>query len=213
MTPDPRILVYVQAVPNAILSDGKFSDLAKGTFSIGHSSKTALDSVRRIFPNAKIKAAGYPPVLSEAMARGADLAISLPLCDDPLEQARSFPAEPYNYIIIGENFEGPFSGSVLCGALASLRKMDLTFLSADADSFQRGGVVLVADNLMAPTSIDIRRINFATNQVFAPAEVRGKSLIEKPKSIARPEKFESSSPSEIAAYFSRRLRRFAVGAT
>ncbi|HKW05266.1 MAG TPA: hypothetical protein VJN71_08215, partial [Nitrososphaerales archaeon] len=85
MTPDPRIVVYVQAVPSAVLSDGKFSDLAKGKFSINHSSKTALDSARRIFPNAKIKAAGYAPVLSEAIARGADLAISLPLCDDPLE--------------------------------------------------------------------------------------------------------------------------------
>lgn len=212
MNPDPRILVYVQAIPNAMLSEGKFSDLAKGKFSINHSSKTALDSARRIFPNAKIKAAGYSPVLSEAIARGADLAISLPLCDDPLEQARSFPSEPYDYIIIGENFEGPFSGSLLCGSLASLRKMEFSFSSVGADSFQRGGVVLVADNLTAPTSIDIRRINLATNQVFAHAEVRGKSLIEK-KSIAPPEKFVSNSPSEIAAYFSRRLRRFAIGAT
>ena len=116
-----EILVYVQAIPRNVSSGArKFKDLSSSEFDLTHSSKAAMAEAQRIFPDAEVTVAGYQAVLPEALSRGASKAVSLPMCQDPLDQAKSFPsAEKYDCIVVGETPEGPFTWASLCGALAA----------------------------------------------------------------------------------------------
>ena len=207
------VLVYVQAVPKTVPSNAReFSDLSRSDFVLTHSSKSALAKVGRVFPNAKVTAAGYHSILYEALARGAEKAISLPLCDDPLDQARSFPSnEPYPYILVGENPDGIFTGASLCGALSALRKMDFAIMDfAESTVVQGEGVYLVRDDERATHNIDTRLINGALKQVVTPLKALGVSSLGKREQEPNSETLNSESPEEISSSFSRSLRRIVV---
>lgn len=212
METSAKLLVYVQAVPKTLPSGvRKFSDLSRSEFVLTHSSKTLLANARKLFPLREIASAGYHAILREALARGADKAISLPLCDDPLDQAKSLPTgDLYSHILVGENPDGPFSGASLCGALAALRKMDLSVIdrSSGSEAVHRTGIFLVRDE-GPPNNIDIRRIGYSLKQTFVVSQVRGNSSLEKGEDSKR-EVIGADSAQEIAASFSRRLRRLAI---
>lgn len=213
MEASAKLLVYVQAIPRALPSGvRKFSDLSRSEFVLTHSSKTLLANARKLFPLGEIASAGYHAILREALARGADKAISLPLCDDPLDQAKSFPTgDLYSHILVGETIDGPFSGASLCGALAALRKMDLSVIdrSSGSEAAHRNGIFLVRDE-GHPNNIDIRKIGHSLKQTFAVSEVRGNSSLEKGELDSRREIIDTDLAKEIAASFSRRLRRLVI---
>jgi hypothetical protein len=199
------ILIYVQAVPKTSTNPKRFQDLMNSEFVLAYSSKMAISKAQKFFPESEVTAAGYSKVLPETIARGAHRVISLPFCDDPIEQAKSFPAfDNFDLAIVAENLEGPFTGASLCGALAALRKLD--FEIADEPSSFRHRLILLRDGESFPFEIDVRKINAAFNQEITPSEVRGDSILEKKEPRSSPE-FTSGSAAEIAGTFSRRLRR------
>ncbi|MGI0079143.1 MAG: hypothetical protein ACRECH_05925, partial [Nitrososphaerales archaeon] len=163
-----------------------------------------------IFAGAEITAAGYHSILREALTRGASKAASLPLCDDPLDQAKSFPSnESYSYFLVGENPDGFFSGASLCGALSALRKMPLAITDLDS-GVQVGGVYLVRDAEDVSHNIDIRRINSAFKHNIAELGALGTSTFGRSEQSASNEDLSSESPKAISSAFSRRLRRLVI---
>ena len=106
-----------------------------------------------------VVAVGFSPVLREALARGATSCISMPLCDDPLEQASFFPKDNFSHVIIGENSDWVFTGASLAGTLSESRKMRFClFQDGDSIDFPERSVILVKDSGESTSSIDIRRI-------------------------------------------------------
>ncbi len=206
-----KVLVYVQAIPKAVPQAVKtFPDLSRARFVMTQSSKTALARSKAIFPDAEIIAAGYNAVLQEALVRGAERAISLPLFDDPLDQAKSFPVEGYySRIIVGENPDGPFTGASLCGALAALRKMNFELIDDHADmrTVRKEGILLVRADEGVSHNVDIRRIADSMRQKIQPSETSGGSSLVRREQDSKPEMIISGSLEEISSAFSRRLRR------
>ncbi len=205
-----RILVYLQAIPRTVSSAAtKFEDLSNSEFVLNHSSKIAIAEARRIFPDAEIIAAGYQSVLPEAFARGASKVISLPMCQDPLDQAKNLPAtEKYACIVVGENPDGPFTGASLCGAIAALRKVEFSI----GNKFTSGlnGILLLREDESASHNIDVRRICTAFEEKIAISEIRGNLSLGKKEVVSGSETVQGS-PQEIASTLARRLRRLAVG--
>ena len=106
-----------------------------------------------------VVAVGFSPVLREALARGATSCISMPLCDDPLEQASFFPKDNFSHVIIGENSDWVFTGASLAGTLSESRKMRFClFQDGDSIDFPESSIILVKDSGESTSSIDIRRI-------------------------------------------------------
>ena len=207
-----KILVYVQAVPASISNRAKnFKDLSSENLRMSHSSKAALDKAARM--TKEIVALGHSSILREALARGAKEAKPLPLCDDPLTQAESindFLIEPTSVsILVGENLDGPFSGAALCGALASVYDLSLTF-DSDSKNESNGSVVLLKDSGTETFNIDIRTIDYASSKEFPESAVDGNSTLVKNQSLESTELLKEQSPNEIASTISRKLRRLST---
>lgn len=202
-----KILVYVQAVPISIQSNVRnFSDLSSSRFRMAHSSKAALNRAKSL--SEEVVAMGHSSILREAIARGATQVFSLPLCDDPLNQAESMKEllqDSNSVVIIGDNLDGPFSGAALCGALSLVSDRNLLF-----DSDPKGGeasIVLSKDDGIEAFNIDIRRIEEASSKKIQDSSVIGKSALEKIKPNESTEQPREESSEEIASAISRKLRR------
>jgi len=199
-----RILVYVQAIPSTETSLRNFSDLETCDFVMTHSSRVALAFANSL-GFSEIVAAGFSPVLNEALARGATKCHSMPLCDDPIDQLSFFPRDNFSNIIVGENLDWVFSGASLCGVIMGSMGFDLAEISKD---ISQKSVVLVPDSGEASSSIDTRRINFSFSSRVNPEGVLGDSTFSKSE-IKRSELIVGS-PSEIASTLSRRIKRLVI---
>jgi hypothetical protein len=199
-----RILVYVQALPTIIPNSAKkFSDLESADYKMSHSSKVALAFASKNMSN-EIVAAGFSPILREAVARGALKTFSMPLCDDPYQQFSFFPKEKFSTIIMGENPDWLFSGFSLGGIISA--KLGLEILSADGSmSMPANSVVVVLDSGDTGSSIDIRRIELSQDTSTHPEGVLGVSSFRRLEET-RPEVL-TGSPEEVSSIISRRLRR------
>lgn len=211
-----KTFVYVQAIPESIPSRAKnFGDLKESTaFRMAHSSKIALERAKQ--SSSKIIALGHSSVLREALARGANEIIVLPLCDDPLVQAQGIKDQlsedvQSSVFVVGENLDGPFSGSALCGALSALFDLGLEFdLGSEKHlAAKNGSVVLVKDDGTRASNIDIRRIDFAQSREIPESQVTGTSSLERRETARTPETIKDQSTREIASTISRRLHRIA----
>jgi hypothetical protein len=200
-----NVLVYVQAVPSFIPSSvRKFSDLENCTFKMSHSSKAALAFASR-HATGEIVAAGFSPILREAVARGASRPISMPLCDDALTQISFFlKNEEFTSIIVGENTDWIFSGASLCGALSSKLGFDVK-ISRDLQSIESNSVILVLDAGVESSNVDVRRIARSMETPINPEGVLGKSTIKRMEE-RKPETI-SGTAEEVASAIARRLRR------
>ena len=209
MTADRQILVYVQALPVSVpTSARKFQDLESSEFRMSHSSKAAL-SFAATLGFHEIVAAGFSPILREALARGATSCMTMPLCDDPLEQSSFFPKKrdgSFSHIIIGENPEWAFTGATLAGALAESRKSRIRlFQEGDKLEFDEGSITLVKDSGEGLRSIDVRRIKTSSETSVNPDGVLGNSSFSK----LEPRRNESltGNAKEISSLLSRRIMR------
>ncbi len=203
------MLVYVQALPVSFPSlPKKFSDLDTADFEMSHSSKAALAFATSLkFP--EILALGFSPVLQEALARGATEVKSVPLCDDPLQQASFFPEGDFSHIIVGENPDWIFSGALLCGVLVESKKIPLDVLSDNRsvgkNDHGENSLLLVLDSGEFPSNLDIRRIKNSTSANINPENVIGESKFST-LDDKRSEKITGNA-SEIASILARKLRR------
>jgi hypothetical protein len=198
-----RILVYVQALPAIIPSSAKkFSDLEATEFRMSHSSKAALAYASKC--SQKILAAGFSPILREAVARGAAGVFPMPLCDDPLQQSSFFPKEKVSAVVVGENPDWVFSGMSLAGLLSSKLHFGVQF-SSEPESISPESIVVVLDSGEAVSSIDIRRIESSQGVPVHPEGVLGSSVLRR----LEESKTETltGSPEETSSAISRRLRR------
>ena len=239
MIENRRILVYVQAIPTSVSTSlRQFSDLETCDFSMSHSSKVALAFASTLgFP--EIVAAGFFPIMQEALARGASSCYSMPLCDDPIDQISFFPADDYSNIIVGETPDWVFSGATLCGAIIGAKGFDLAPISKELPP---KSVMLVSDSGEETPGVDIRRIGFSSssmitasfNAAFQGMEVprtmkdlgatRGakKNLASRinPEGVfgssifakleTKRSELVSGSPKEIVSTLSRRIRRLVI---
>ena len=201
-----KVLVYVQAVPIGIPTSAKrLQDISDGKFRISHSSRAAL-ALATSLGAKEIVAAGHGPVLPEAVARGASSSVPLPLFDDPLKQAQSFPDDTFSQIVIGENDDWLFSGASLAGILARSRGLKIALHdSGHQQQFSEGSVIVVRDEGESTPSIDIRRIRDAVTASAGPSQVYGRivfSKLEEPKT-----ELVVGSPREISSAVKRKLRR------
>lgn len=171
---------------------------------MSHSSKVALAFATSLgFP--EIIAAGFSPILQEALARGGTGYHSMPLCDDPLEQISFFPKDEFSNIIVGENPDWVFSGASLCGAIIGTKGFDLSPVSKN---LPQRSVLVVPDSGEESAGVDIRRINFSTSSSVNPEGILGASIFAKSET-KRPE-LVIGSPSEIISLLSRRIRRLVI---
>ena len=202
-----KILVYVQALPSFIPSSArKFSDLETADFRMSHSSKAALALAAKY--SRKIVAAGFSPILREAVARGASDIFPMPLCDDPLQQVSFFPKKSYSGVFVGENPDWLFSGMSLAGLIAS--KWDFGIqVSSQGQISVDDSVTIVEDSGEVVPNIDIRRIELAQEATSHPEGVLGEASIRRLEET----KTESLSgfPDETSSVISRRLRRITRG--
>ncbi len=205
-----QVLVYVQAVPTSIPRSAKrFGNIELSEFRMTHSSKVALVRASQI-KDSGVVAIGYAAVLNEALARGATSAISVPLCDNPVEQAKFFPQEKSNLILIGENPDGIFSGAALAGALSALRNIPVhaNYPGHDAHQIdsQKESILIVNDDGKSLGNVDISRIRKSAESVFNIAGILGRTelMSAEPQSAKQPFKGE---PKEIASMILKRLRR------
>lgn len=204
------IAAYVQALPVTLADSqsqkGKFGDMLLGaSFVLSHSSKVALSVAKRIGGHDVI-AIGHSSVLHEALARGATSAISVPLFDNPLAQARSFPPDQrFSTIVIPENLDGWFSGAALAGAIAVYRELNFSVL--EDSHFTENCVILVRDN-SRPDAIDIRRINGATNVEIKDEEPAiGELEVSKSSQDAKRREEISGDEKSVSNAIARRIRR------
>ncbi len=172
--------MYVQALPVSVASSArKFQDLEGCDFKMSHSSKSAL-AFATTLDFHEIVAAGFSPILREAIARGATSCHSMPLCDDPLEQASFFPKEIYSNIMIGENPEWLFSGASLAGILSNSRKMHFgLFAEGESLDLPENSVILIRDSGETKKSIDVRRIKASFEVSVNPEGVLGGSTLSR----------------------------------
>lgn len=197
----------MQAIPTAIPSSAKrFEDLQDSLFEMTHSSKKAL-SFASALGAGEIIAIGYPPILRDAIMRGATRFISAPLCDDPLQQLTFFPKEEMTgHVIIGENPEWIFTGASLAGAVSQRNAKRLIVCSTcDSLDLSRRSVILVRDSGANAGIIDIRRVKSASEAGVDPERVLGSSTLLKEES--RKPEVVSGQPSEVASVLTRKLRR------
>ena len=200
------LLVYVQAVPDAIpVSAKRLQDLSNSKFKMSHSSKTAL-ALATNMGFKEIVAAGYNPILSEAIARGATSVASIPLFDDPIKQADSLPSEPFDHILIGENEDWFFSGASLAGVLARSRKFRFTLAeSSKITQYPSSSVIAVRDEGENSPNIDVRRINESMVRTSGEGEILGNFTFSKIEE-SRTELIVGDS-GEIGTAIFRKLRR------
>jgi hypothetical protein len=201
-----QILVYVQAIPISVPSSARrFQDLETSEFIMAQSSRSAL-SFARLLDFHEIVAVGFSPVLREAIARGATSCFSIPLCDDPLEQASFFPKEEFSHYIIPENSDWVFTGSTLAGILAESRKLRFClFREGDSVDLPESSIIVVKDSGESSQNVDIRRIKASFEVSVNPEGVLGKSALSK-REIQKGELL-TGAPNEIASVLTRRLRR------
>ena len=201
-----RLLVYVQAVPNMIPSSAKsLKDLAGVKFKMSHSSKTAL-AIASSIGSKEIVAAGFGPVLSEAVARGASSTVPVPLIDDPLRQAESIPKESFTHILVGESADWFFSGASLAGILARSRGMGVgLFETGQTIHFKPGSIIVVRDDGDSLANIDIRRINDSITANQDSKEMSGVLTFSKLEE-SRTE-LVMGNPREVSSGINRKLRR------
>jgi hypothetical protein len=205
------LLVYVQALPVSFpVTPKKFVDLNASNFVMSHSSKTALAFASSLgFP--EILAAGFSPILQEALVRGATDKAPMPLCDDPLEQASFLPEGDFSHIIIGENPDWVFSGASLSGILAQTRGIALNVITQDekikTNNFLSNSLLLVLDSGEHLSSIDVRRIKYSTSASVQPENVLGSSMFTGVEE-KRTENI-TGTPAEISSILSKKLRRLA----
>jgi len=200
-----RILVYVQAIPVFVPGSArKFTDLETCEFRMSHSSKAAL-AYTTVDDSAEIVAAGFSPILREAVARGASSTFSMPLCDDPQKQQSFFPRDAnFSSFVIGESPDWVFSGSSLAGVVSVKFGLPLRVRS-NQGKLDHGSVILVLDSGDESTNINVRRIDLAFEAPANPEGVLGESSfrrLEEKRSEAL-----DGAPDEIALVISRRLRR------
>ena len=171
---------------------------------MSHSSKAALAKASEISSN--VIAIGYPPILREAIARGAKEVLVAPICDDPFLQAQSFGNAVEKYkplILIGENLDGPFSGATLAGVLSIMYDLELSF---DHKTEHSGAITVVKDDGIGAFGMDIRRIGGAFSVDVPDSKPIGDSSLQIiPKHNT--ETIKDQSPREIASTIARRLRR------
>ncbi|MDA4111096.1 MAG: hypothetical protein OK439_01050 [Thaumarchaeota archaeon] len=205
---DRKLLVYVQALPVSISSSArKFKDIETSEFRMSHSSRAAL-SLAISLGFSHIVAAGFPPILQEALARGATEIFPTPLCDDPLEQVSYLPDEDFSHMIVGENPDWIFSGASICGILAESRKIVIEMGRPNPDErkvFSDGSVILVIDSGESSGTIDVRRIKYSTSSKINPEGVLGSSNISKLEE-RRPETIAGDA-TEISQAIWRKIRR------
>jgi hypothetical protein len=215
-----KVFVYVQAIPESVPSRVKnFVDLSEATttFRMNHSSKVALERAKNSSLGVVVVALGHTSILREAIARGADDVIALPLCDDPLIQAQRIKEQVLGNLqssvfFVGENIDGPFSGSSLCGALSVLLDLNLEIDLENGQSqlAKRGFVVLLKDGGTKAYNVDIRRLGAANTRQLPQSQVIGTSSLERKDFTKNPETITNPPAKEIASTISRRLRRFTV---
>jgi hypothetical protein len=200
------ILVYVQATPVSIPpSTRKFSDIENCDFKMSHSSKVALAAALR--SNHEILAAGFSPILREAVVRGASSVVSMPLCDDPSKQISFFPRNRrLSQIFVGECQEWIFTGASLAGLLCSKFSLQFRLFLGDAH-LDEGTVFLVPDPGEKVSSIDVRRIDRSMETRVNPEGVLGDASFRKMEE-EKPE-ILTGSTDESASIVCRRLRRIA----
>jgi hypothetical protein len=207
-----QLLVYVQALPVSIPpSARKFQDVETSSeFRMSHSSRAALGFATGLGFH-EIVAVGFSPILRESIARGATSCRSVPLCDDPLEQASFFPKQGENYyshIIIGENPEWVFGGGSLAGILCESRKMRFRLFSAgEQTDFPENSIILVRDSGEATRAVDVRRIKSSFDVTVNPEALLGASTMSRRE--GRKGESLKGDPSEIASILARKLRRIA----
>jgi hypothetical protein len=211
----------VQAVPAFIPSGAKkFSDLEASDYRMTESSKAALSLAVSVKSERDVVAIGFPPVLREALVRGATNVVSVPLCDDPLEQSgfvlNAISAKESTLetsLVLGENSEWVFSGASLAGALAQRLKLKVRLLrNLDAqlnDDLVNGSVVIVSDSLVGDRglvgNVDVRRISLSFAHAVNPEGVLGDSTLLR-QEPSHPEIISGDS-SEISSALVRKLRR------
>jgi len=204
-----KLLVYVQAVPISFPVIPKtFADLATADFAMSHSSKTALTFAASM-GCPEIIAAGFSPILQEALTRGATDVAPMPLCDDPLEQASFLPDGDFSHVILGENPDWIFSGASFAGILAQSRNIPIKIISDPNDTSKdlpSSSLLLVLDSGEHSSDIDVRRIKYSTSTSIHPENVLGNSRFSKVEE-KRTEKIVGT-PSEIAAILTKKVRRF-----
>ena len=198
--------MYVQALPTSVPPTAKnFKDIEGSDFRMSHSSRAAL-AFAKILDFHEIVAIGFPPILREAIARGATSYKTMPLCDDPLEQASFFPKESFSHVLIGENPEWVFTGASLAGVISESRKLRFRlFRDGQSVDFPESSVILVKDSGESTQPVDIRRIKSSFDISLNPEGVLGGSTWVK----REPKRNESltGDNQEIASVLSRRIRR------
>jgi hypothetical protein len=206
--PNEKLLVYVQASPVLFPSSArKFSDLETAEFRMSHSSKTALAFAGKNF-SGEIVAAGFSPILREAVARGASRTFPTPLCDDPLRQFSFFPKEKFSAIILGENPDWLFSGLALGGVISATTGLKVQTATITG-ALEKDSVTVILDSGAADSIIDIRRIEVAQEADSHPEGVLGLASIKKAEEV-RSEALTGSA-EEISSILSRRLQRMTKG--
>jgi hypothetical protein len=201
-----QLLVYIQALPVSVPSSAKkFQDLENMEFRMSQSSKAAL-SFAKTLGFHEIVALGFSPILREALARGATSCYSVPLGDDPLEQASFFPKDEFSHFIIAENSDWVFSGSSLAGILSETRKMRFClFTEGRSLDYPESSVILVKDSGESSESVDIRRIRNSFDAVVNPEGVLGGSTLSRRET--RKSEMLTGDTNEIASVLSRRIKR------
>ena len=205
-----KVLVYVQAIPVSSSSgessrEKSFVEYFQNSaeFTMTHSSKVALEKAQ-LLGTSDVTAIGYSPILHEAMARGASAGISVPACDTPYRQARTFPQGNFE-ILIGENGDGLFNGASLAGALVAMHGYVFRMWGEEKPEYLENSVVLVKDLLQPTPGIDIRRVKRASEARFEAEAVDGNSRILSIPS-ARNEILSGNS-KDLSSALSKRLRR------
>lgn len=204
-----QIVVYVQAMPLAIASSSRrFEDLQDSEFEMTHSSKTAL-SFALSLGSGEIIAVGYPPILRDAIIRGATRFKTVPLCDDPFHQLSFFPeVDNADHIVIGENPEWIFTGASLAGVAAQRMVKRLIICNTrDSLDLSIGSVILVRDSGTNTGGIDIRRVKSASDASVNSEEILGNSTVLRQES-GRTEVL-NGQPTEVGSLLARKLRRLA----
>jgi hypothetical protein len=183
----------------------KFQDVEITEFRMSHSSKTAL-AFAKVLDFPEIVAVGFSPVLREAIARGATSCISVPLCEDPLEQASFFPKGEFSHVIVGENPEWVFTGASLAGIISESRNLRFElFKEGDSTDFPESSVILIKDSGESALGVDIKRIKDSFEAPVNPEAVLGGSTLLKREQ----KKGESltGEAKEIASTLQRKIRR------
>lgn len=194
-------------MPTLLASSARrFQNLEGSEFEMTHSSKKAL-SFASSLGASEIMAIGYPPILREAIVRGATKFKAMPLCDDPLQQISFFPQDDAgDHIVIGENLEWVFTGASLVGAIAHRRKKQVVLCDAGGTlDLSKGSVFLVTDSGESSGGTDIRRIKNASEASLNPEGVLGNSTFLKQESTKG--EIINGGPSEVGSALTRKLRR------